>query len=449
MKIAIIGAGAAGCFCAIELKRRMPSASVEVFEAGTTALAKVAISGGGRCNLTNSFEGISSLSIAYPRGDKLMKRLFRSFDQRSTWQWFENEGVKLVLQEDHCVFPASQDAMEIVNTLLARMRQAGVTLHTKRKVTGIFPRPEGGYTISVAELSKVQSLRQAQRPDSLAPESIISVPEPVEGPILQKSQRLDKHNCLADIVVVTTGGSPKLSGLGMLDGLDLEIVPPVPSLFTFNLPGSPVRELMGTVVENASASLIGTKFKASGPLLITHWGMSGPAILKLSSYAARYLAENEYSATLSVNWFGDAGEQDVRDRITALSKDSPQKQILNTHPSELPSRLWNYLISKCGIREDARWAELGSKGMNRLVNTLINDEYQIRGKSRFKEEFVTCGGVALSNINLNTLESKNHPGLYFAGEVLDVDAITGGFNLQAAWSMGYTVARSITLHQES
>lgn len=235
----------------------------------------------------------------------------------------------------------------------------------------------------------------------------------------------------------------------MLDGLDLEIVPPVPSLFTFNLPGSPVRELMGTVVENASASLVGTKFKASGPLLITHWGMSGPAILKLSSYAARYLAENEYSATLSVNWFGDAGEQDVRDRITALSKDSPQKQILNTHPSELPSRLWNYLISKCGIREDARWAELGSKGMNRLVNTLINDEYQIRGKSRFKEEFVTCGGVALSNINLNTLESKNHPGLYFAGEVLDVDAITGGFNLQSAWSMGYTVARSITLHQES
>jgi len=461
MKIAIIGAGAAGCFCAVELKRRMPSASVEVFEAGAKALAKVAITGGGRCNLTNSFEGISSLSAAYPRGDKLMKRLFRTFDQKSAWQWFENEGVKLVLQEDHCVFPASQDAMEIVNTLLARMRQAGVTLHTKRKVTGIFPRPDGGYILSVSELSKVQSLRRAQLPrGSVSELSKVqslrhaqlprgSVPELVEGPMSQKYQRRGDRNFQADIVVVTTGGSPELSGLGMLDGLDLEIVPPVPSLFTFNLPGSPVRELMGTVVENASASLVGTKFKASGPLLITHWGMSGPAILKLSSYAARYLAENEYSATLSVNWFGDAGEQDVRDRITALSKDSHQKQILNTHPSELPSRLWNYLISKCGIREDARWAELGSKGMNRLVNTLINDEYQIRGKSRFKEEFVTCGGVALSNINLNTLESKNHPGLYFAGEVLDVDAITGGFNLQAAWSMGYTVARSITLHQES
>lgn len=442
MKIAIIGAGAAGCFCAVELKRRMPSASVEVFEAGAKALAKVAITGGGRCNLTNSFEGISSLSAAYPRGDKLMKRLFRTFDQKSAWQWFENEGVKLVLQEDHCVFPASQDAMEIVNTLLARMRQAGVTLHTKRKVTGIFPRPDGGYTLSVSELSKVQSLRHAQLPRG-------SVPELVEGPMSQKYQRRDDRNFQADIVVVTTGGNPKLSGLGMLDGLDLEIVPPVPSLFTFNLPGSPVRELMGTVVENASASLVGTKFKASGPLLITHWGMSGPAILKLSSYAARYLAENEYSATLSVNWFGGLGEQDVRDRILSLSKDNPQKQILNSHPSELPSRLWAYMITKAGIREDTRWAELGSKGMNRLVNTLINDEYQIRGKSRFKEEFVTCGGVALSNINLNTLESKTHPGLYFAGEVLDVDAITGGFNLQAAWSMGYTVARSITLHQES
>lgn len=442
MKIAIIGAGAAGCFCAVELKRRMPSASVEVFEAGAKALAKVAITGGGRCNLTNSFEGISSLSAAYPRGDKLMKRLFRTFDQKSAWQWFENEGVKLVLQEDHCVFPASQDAMEIVNTLLARMRQAGVTLHTKRKVTGIFPRPDGGYTLSVSELSKVQSLRHAQLPRG-------SVPELVEGPMPQKYQRRDDRNFQADIVVVTTGGSPELSGLGMLDGLELEIVPPVPSLFTLNLPGSPVRELMGTVVDNANASLVGTKLKAAGPLLITHWGMSGPAILKLSSYAARYLAEKEYSATLSVNWFGGLGEQDVRDRILSLSKDNPQKQILNSHPSELPSRLWAYMITKAGIREDTRWAELGSKGMNRLVNTLINDEYQIRGKSRFKEEFVTCGGVALSNINLSTLESKTHPGLYFAGEVLDVDAITGGFNLQAAWSMGYTVARSITLHQES
>ncbi len=442
MKIAIVGAGAAGCFCAIELKRRMPSASVEVFEAGSKALAKVAITGGGRCNLTNSFEGISSLSAAYPRGDKLMKRLFRTFDQRNVWNWFENEGVKLVLQEDHCVFPASQDAMEIVDTLLTRMRKTGVVLHTRHKVTGIFPRQEGGYTIST-ELSGRQSLRQAQRPVCLAPEPVNSVPEPVEGPMSQNPRRQDNHEYSADIVVVTTGGSPKLSGLGMLDSLSLEIIPPVPSLFTFNLPADPVRELMGTVVENASVSLSGTKFKADGPLLITHWGMSGPAILKLSSYAARYLAENEYSAALSVNWFGDSDEQDIRAGIMSVSKDNSHKLILNTHPSELPSRLWNYLISKSGIRDDARWSELGSKGVNRLVNTLINDGYQIRGKSRFKEEFVTCGGVALSNINLSTLECKTHPGLYFAGEVLDVDAITGGFNLQAAWTTGYVVAQSV------
>ena len=362
MKIAIIGAGAAGCFCAVELKRRMPSASVDVFEAGPKALAKVAITGGGRCNLTNSFEGISSLSAAYPRGDKLMKRLFRSFDQRSAWQWFENEGVRLVLQEDHCVFPASQDAMEIVNTLLSGMRRAGVALHTSHRVSGISPCPGGGYSISFEDCS---------RNGKPLGQSGATMPRQVAEPVESASDR----RFSADIVIVTTGGSPKPSGLGILDGLGLELVPPVPSLFTFNLPGSPIRELMGTVVGNASASLAGTKYKADGPLLVTHWGMSGPAILKLSSYAARYLADNDYTATLAVSWLGDSGEEDVRGMITSLSKDNSQKLIQNTHPSELPSRLWNYLISKCGIREDARWAELGSKGMNRLVNTLINDEY--------------------------------------------------------------------------
>ncbi len=430
MKVAIIGAGAAGCFCAVELKRRMPSASVDVFEAGPKALAKVAITGGGRCNLTNSFEGISSLSAAYPRGDKLMKRLFRSFDQRSAWQWFENEGVRLVLQEDHCVFPASQDAMEIVNTLLSGMRRAGVALHTSHRVSGISPCPGGGYSISIED---------CPRNGKPLGQSYATTPRQVAEPVESASDR----RFSADIVIVTTGGSPKPSGLGILDGLGLELVPPVPSLFTFNLPGSPIRELMGTVVGNASASLAGTKYKADGPLLVTHWGMSGPAILKLSSYAARYLADNDYTATLAVSWLGDSGEEDVRGMITSLSKDNSQKLIQNTHPSELPSRLWSYLTAKSGVRGDARWAELGSKGVNRLVNTLVNDDYQIRGKSRFKEEFVTCGGVALSNINLNTLESKTHPGLYFAGEVLDVDAITGGFNLQAAWTMAYAVASSV------
>ena len=242
-------------------------------------------------------------------------------------------------------------------------------------------------------------------------------------------------------MVVTTGGYRS----GLFEGLDLEIVPPVPSLFTFNLPGSPVRELMGTVVENASTSLAGTRFSASGPLLITHWGMSGPAILKLSSYAARYLADNGYDATLLVNWTGGDDAGTIRDQLSEMASRNPQRQVANTHPETIPSRLWTYLVSKSKIREDARWAETGSKGLNRLAETLTNDSYHIKGQSRFKEEFVTCGGVALSNINNKTLECVKHPGLYFAGEVLDVDAITGGFNLQAAWSTGYLAAESIAV----
>ena len=391
MKIAIIGAGAAGCFCAIELKRKLPEAIVDIFEAGSKPLAKVAITGGGRCNLTNSFESIDNLKDAYPRGDKLLRRVFSTFDNRDTWEWFENEGVKLVLQDDNCVFPASQDAMQIVNLFLTRMRQLGVNILTRHKV------------------DSVKSL-------------------------------MDEY----DSVVVTTGGCSRQDGLKMFEGLDLELVPPVPSLFTFNLPTSPVRDLMGTVVEDAQVSLAGTKYKASGPLLITHWGMSGPAILKLSSYAARHLAEVRYDSTLLVNWCGGDDLDSVRSELQKNAVKNPLKLVVNSHPEYIPSRLWTYLVTKSKIREDARWAEIGPKGLNRLAETLSNDSYHIKGQSRFKEEFVTCGGVSLANINNKTLECVKHPGLYFAGEVLDVDGITGGFNLQAAWSTGFLAALSIS-----
>lgn len=364
---------------------------IDIFESGRKPLAKVAVTGGGRCNLTNSFEGITSLKEAYPRGDKLMRRVFSTFDHKDTWRWFEEEGVRLVLQDDHCVFPASQDAMQIVGLLILRMKELGVKVHTGIRVTD------------------VRSL-------------------------------LDGY----DAVVVTTGGSPKSEGLAMLDGLDLEIVPPVPSLFSFNMPGSPVRDLTGTVVEDTCTSLAGTRFKASGPLLVTHWGMSGPAILKLSSYAARHLAGTGYEATLLVNWLGETSDSEVRRMLESIAEGNPQKLVTNARPEEIPSRLWTYLVAKSRIREDSRWGETGSKGINRLVESVINDSYQVKGQSRFKEEFVTCGGVALSNIDYGTLECRKHPGLYFAGEVLDVDAITGGFNLQAAWSMGYRVAVSIS-----
>lgn len=402
-RIAVIGAGAAGCFCAAELRRLRPDFRVDVYEAGPKALAKVAITGGGRCNLTNSFEGIRSLAEAYPRGERLMKRLLKQFSQEDTWRWFESAGVPLVFQEDHCVFPLSQDAMDIVRALLRRMEGANLLLRTP-----------------------VHTIQAAEAPDQVGGDGHLT------GHLLVDSEPYDA-------VVVTTGGAPK--GLPMLDGLDLEWVPTVPSLFTFTIRDEGLRNMMGLVVD-ASVSIPGTAFKADGPLLITDWGLSGPAVLKLSSYAARHLHEVGYQAPLSVNWLA-SNEAETREILQEAAAGNPRKQISNTPIAGLQSRLWNHLIAKAGLRPDIRWSELGSKGLNRLVSTLTQDTYAIAGKTKFREEFVTSGGVALGNLDPSSLESKRHPGLYFAGEVLDIDAITGGFNLQAAWTTGAVVARSI------
>ena len=353
-KVAVIGAGAAGCFCAAELRRLRPDLRVDVYEAGPKPLAKVAVTGGGRCNLTNSFAGIRNLAEAYPRGDRLMKRLLRVFSQEDAWRWFESAGVPLVLQDDHCVFPQSQDAMDIVHALLRRMKGANLLLRTP--VHSIGPGPM------------------------------------VDGEAY-------------DAVVVTTGGAPK--GLPMLEGLDLEWVPTVPSLFTFTVRDEGLRSLMGLVVD-ASVSIPGTSFKADGPLLITDWGLSGPAVLKLSSYAARHLHDVGYKAPLAVNWLA-LNEAEAREELLAIAAENPRKQVSNTPPAGLQARLWNHLILRAGQRPDIRWAELGSKGLNRLVATLTQDAYDIAGKTKFRDEFVTCGGVSLGNLEPATLESKQHP----------------------------------------
>ena len=415
-RIAVIGAGAAGCFCTAELRRLRPEFRVDVYEAGPKALAKVAITGGGRCNLTNSFEGIRSLAEAYPRGERLMKRLLREFSQEDTWRWFESAGVPLVLQEDYCVFPQSQDAMDIVRALLRRMEGANLLLRTP-----------------------VHTIQAAETPDQVGGDGNVMAVGGDGNVMPGLTGHLFVDGEPYDAVVVTTGGAPK--GLPMLDGLDLEWVPTVPSLFTFTIRDEGLRSLMGLVVD-ASVSIPGTAFKADGPLLITDWGLSGPAILKLSSYAARYLNETSYQAHLSVNWLA-CNEAETREILLETAAGNPRKQMSNTPMAGLQARLWNYLIVRAGLRSDIRWAELGSKGLNRLVSTLTQDAYAIAGKTKFREEFVTCGGVALGNLDPSTLESKSHPGLYFAGEVLDIDAITGGFNLQAAWTTAYTVARSI------
>ena len=425
MNVAVIGAGAAGCFCAAELARLRPDIRVCIHEAGLRPLAKVAITGGGRCNLTNTFAHIADLSRAYPRGHRLMARLFRQFSPEDTRAWFEAAGVPLVVQEDQCIFPASQDAMQIVRTLLGLMRERKVTLRTEHRLVSLEPLPSPASEIVVSSAGT-------------APETACVAAEQPRWRLTFNGGMTEK----ADIVVVTTGGSPKRSGLAFLDSLGLKLADPVPSLFTFKI-DSPVRDLAGTVVKEASCMLAGTRFRASGPLLVTDWGMSGPAILKLSSYAARHLAENGYRGTLLVNWLGDANDREAADLIARLIRGNEKKLLASVHPEFLTGRLWSHLLAQAGIREDLRCAELGSKGLNRLANILTTDSYTISGRARFKEEFVTCGGVDLSEIHFNTLEAKRFPGLYFAGEVLDTDAVTGGFNLQSAWSAGWVAARSI------
>ena len=386
MKTAIVGGGAAGFFLAVNLKEMMPEMEVTIFERGHHVLRKVAISGGGRCNCTNSFASVGNLSEVYPRGHRLMKRLFNVFDNRDAYQWFERHGVPLVTQDDDCVFPASQDAQSIVGCLLGNARRLGVEIRTGRKIAS-----------------------------------------------------LDELNGY-DYIVLTTGGMPseKLS----IFNYQFSITKPCPSLFSFRIGDERLQALMGIVTE-ATAMIPGTKLKASGPLLITHWGMSGPAILRLSSYAARLLYDKQYHLPLSVNWT-NAKPDKVQQELYSIAASHPQKQITNIRPYGLTGRLWEYIIRKAlGERSEGKWLSLNKKEMNRLSNMLTNDEYQIAGRAPFKDEFVTCGGVSLQSINPSTLESKTRPRLYFAGEVLDIDGVTGGFNFQAAWTTAFVVAKSI------
>lgn len=436
-KVAVIGGGAAGCFAAVNMKEMNPDLDVTVYEAGPVLLAKVAVTGGGRCNLTNSFAEVRSIESVYPRGFRLMKRLLREFSNTDVCDWFEGRGVRLVTQSDQCVFPKSQQSSEIIETLVAGMKAAGVNVAVSHRLTSVLDTDgdkQGRYKLS-----------------------------------FDTGCGTEKHQTeiYADIVLITTGGSPKKSGLSMLDGLGLEIIDPVPSLFSFNI-GAPealaeirrgrgvqvaltgtrkrdgeLSALMGIVTENVVTGLAGTKFRAEGPLLITDWGMSGPAVLKLSSYAAKYLAEQNYSAELMVNWAGKITVPELESVLSRISSSASRKMSANVGPDFLNNRLWTYLLHRAGIPADRRWAEIGSKGFNRIISTLTSDIYPVVGRNKFKGEFVTCGGVSLADIDPKTLESRQHPGLYFAGEVTDVDAVTGGFNLQAAWTMGWVAARAI------
>ena len=404
-KLAVIGAGAAGCLGAIELKRRRPDVDVTLFEAGSKPLAKVALTGGGRCNLTNTFDAVGDLREVYPRGFQLMKRALHHFGPKDTRRWFEAEGVRLVEEDGGRIFPASGDAMQIVRCLLRALDREGVRIRCRHRVTRI---------------------QAQQEPQGFEIRYATDAGTGTEG---------------FDAVLIATGGSPKRSGLDFTAQLGLAIEEPVPSLFTLKIEDAGLRALMGISVPDAILSLPGTRFKACAPLLLTDWGIGGPAMLRLSSYAARHLAEAHYRVPLAINWTG-ANEAEVRTELSRTALHHKDKLVLNACPFPLPGRLWAHILSRSGARTDLRWAELGAKGTNRLVSTLTNDPYTTAGRAAFKEEFVTCGGISLSCIDPATLGAKNHPGLFLAGEALDIDAVTGGFNLQAAWTTGWICARS-------
>jgi predicted Rossmann fold flavoprotein len=402
MNVAIIGGGAAGFFAAIAAKENHRDARVVIFEKTQKLLSKVKVSGGGRCNVTNGCTSIPKLCEAYPRGGKSLKKPFSVFNTKHTMEWFESRGVPLLIQDDGCVFPVSQNSQSIVDCFLREAKRLAVQIETSCGIKALQPKNDK------IELFFLDETR---------------LPE------------------LFDKVIVTTGGSPKRSGLEWLEKLGHEIENPVPSLFSFNMPNEKITQLMGIVIEPTMVTIQGTKIKAEGPLLITHWGMSGPAILKLSSFGARVLNELNYRFTVQVNWANQLNAETVYNSLVAIVKEHGQKQLINYRPNNIPDRLWSFLLSKSELNPTKRWDELGKKGLNKLVTVLTNDCYHVEGKSTFKEEFVTCGGVSLQSVDLNTMQSKVVKNLYFAGEILDIDAITGGFNLQAAWTTGFIAGK--------
>jgi predicted Rossmann fold flavoprotein len=399
MKVAIIGGGAAGFFAALSCKKHHPDYEIAILERSDKLLAKVKVSGGGRCNVTHACFENSNLAKFYPRGGKQLKKAFFQFNTKDTVEWFESRGVKLKIEEDNRMFPVTDNSQTIIDCLMREAERLGVTI---KKGT------------SISSISK--------RKDQF----ILSVGE---------------NEFIADKIIIASGGSPKIEGFGWLKRMGHTIVPPVPSLFTFNMPAEPIKKLMGIVANPVSLKIKGTKLSSEGALLVTHWGMSGPAVLKLSSWGARELNAMNYKFDVLINWLGNKSEQEIRDWLDIEIQTIGKRQIGNKNPFQLTNRLWLYFLEKNEINPETPWNQVKKKSLNKLLNTLVNDEYKAEGKTTFKEEFVTCGGVSLDEVSFETMESKVCPGIYFAGEVLDIDAVTGGFNFQSAWTTGFIAGK--------
>jgi len=393
----VIGAGAAGYFSAITCAQANSNNEVILVEKTSKTLQKVLVSGGGRCNVTHACFEPKQLSLNYPRGEKELRAAFAHFQPQDTMNWFESRGVKLKIEPDNRVFPVSNNSESIIDALEEAAQKAGVRLILNCGIQSITKQADGSFKLHTT------------REDML----------------------------IAKRIVIASGGSPKESGLNWLKALGHEIVTPVPSLFTFNIKDPNLRALSGISSEQAQVKIAGTKIETTGPVLITHWGLSGPAILKSSAFAARVLAEKAYNFDLEIKWILGANEDALRQELMSLKAMHPSKQVQNSLYLNLPKRLLFYLLNKSGIDEQSRWQEVSKDSINKFIVSVLYDKYRAEGKTGFKEEFVTSGGVSRSDINFKTMESKKVEGMYFAGEIIDIDGITGGFNFQAAWTTGY------------
>ncbi len=406
--VIIAGGGAAGFFAAITIKEHCPEASVLILEQSSRVLDKVRISGGGRCNVTHACFDAAALAKFYPRGSRELLGPFHTFGPAETVQWFADHGVRLKAEADGRMFPVSNDSMTIVRCLTDTADRLGVTVLTGHKLTEIYSEP-GSDTSHFTVSTGVGNSLSCRK------------------------------------LMIATGSSPSI--WKMTEHMGCAIVQPVPSLFTFNLPGHTITRLMGVSVASAKIRLLDTDISTEGPLLITHWGLSGPAVLKASSWGARVLAGLGYKYTITVDWIPETTEGDIRDQRNL----SGAKKIINGPFFGLPQRLYHYLAESADITSDTTWATATREQMNKLVATLKSWSANVSGKTTFKEEFVTAGGISLKEINFKTFECRKIPGLFMAGEVLDIDALTGGFNFQAAWTGGYiagvTMAKSLATHK--
>lgn len=401
-QLTVIGGGAAGFFCAVNAARINPSLKVILLEKSNKLLSKVKISGGGRCNTTHACFEIPELVKRYPRGQNFLKKSFHWFNTNDTIIWFAERGVTLKTEADGRMFPTTDVSQTIIDCLLKE-----------------------------ADQYKVEVLMQTETTAIEKDDAIFKI-HLTNGRVLT-----------ADFVCVASGGYPKTSMFEWLKRTGHTIEEPVPSLFTFNIPNTKITSLMGLSVPSATVKIAGTKLIETGPLLITHWGMSGPAILRLSAWGARELSIKNYHFKLIVNWLGSTTEQQLREEWQSLRESNAGQKLSGKNPFALPNRLWLYLLEESDINLETRWSELPSKSQNKLILQLTAQEFLVEGKTTFKEEFVTCGGIKLGEIDPNTMQSRKLSGLFFAGEVMDIDGITGGFNFQNAWTSGFIAAKTI------